>query len=142
MNFQIRDFKIEDYEAAIGLWKTDAGIGLSPADNKENIAQFLERNSGLSKVAAAGGLIVGTVLCGQDGRRGYIYHLFVDAGYRRRGLGKSLMEACLADLSQQNIQKSHLFVFHTNEEGKKFWKNTSWEERPDIAVFSKGIGIC
>ena len=142
MNVQIRDFKIEDYEAAISLWKTDPNIGLSSADDKDNIDVFLKRNQGLSKVAVSSDRIVGTVLCGQDGRRGYIYHLFLDPNYRRQGLGTKLIKVCLSNLNQQNIQKCHLFVFNTNETGKKFWNNTLWEERRDIAVFSKGSGVC
>ncbi len=140
MNFKIRDFTIDDYEAAIGLWKTDAHIGLSQADEKDNIGQFLEGNGGLSKVAVCRGQIVGTALCGHDCRRGYIYHLFVDQQYRRKGLGKSLVESCMDSLNKQKIQKCHLFVFNTNEAGKIFWNNTLWKERHDIAVFSKDTG--
>jgi N-acetylglutamate synthase len=115
MNPRIRDFEIPDYQAALEMWRSDANIGLSSADLKDNIRRFLERNSGLSKVAVSGKRMIGTALCGQDGRRGYLYHLHVDENYRRKGLGKKLVKACMDSLQEEKIQKCHLFVFDANQ---------------------------
>ena len=139
MDSSIRDFKIQDYNAAFELWKVDPNIGLSAADDRDNISNFLKRNPGLSKVAVDGKDIVATVLCGHDGRRGYIYHLYVAPDYRRKGLGQRLMEACLDGLRKEKIRKCHLFVFGTNELGKNFWTGTGWKKRDDIAIFSKDL---
>ena len=139
MNFQIRDFTIKDYEGAIDLWKTDPNIGLGSADDKDNIERFLDRNPGLSKVVCAGEEIVATVLCGHDGRRGHVYHLFVDEKYRRKGLGRKIVDNCLEALRKEGINKCHLFPFKRNELGKNFWKATAWKERDDIVLFSKDI---
>jgi N-acetylglutamate synthase len=134
-----RDFEIQDYDAAFELWKGDPNIGLSTADDRNNIEKFLKRNPGLSKVAVDGKNIVATVLCGHDGRRGYIYHLYVASDYRRKGLGQSLMETCLDGLRKEKIRKCHLFVFDKNELGKNFWTGTGWNNRNDIAIFSKDL---
>jgi ribosomal protein S18 acetylase RimI-like enzyme len=135
----IRDFYIEDYDAAVRLWKTDENIGLSSADSKEAIEHFLKQNPGLSKVLIAEDHIIGTILCGQDGRRGYLYHLFIHNAYRRKGAGKQLVQVCLDALKRINIHKCHLFIFKTNGPGKDFWKAVQWSQRNDIEVFSKDI---
>lgn len=81
----IREMSIYDYEMMLELWKQTPGIGLSNADSKDNIGLFFERNSGLSFVCEIERKIIGTVLCGHDGRRGYIYHLAVDSAFRKQG---------------------------------------------------------
>jgi ribosomal protein S18 acetylase RimI-like enzyme len=135
----IKDFEIADYKGAFNLWTMEPNIGISSADHEGNIAQFLRRNPGLSKVAVVDGRIIATILCGHDGRRGYIYHLCVDDNYRRKGLARSLVNACLDGLRKEKIQKCHLFVFYHNEMGNNFWSSTGWKKRDDIYVFSKNI---
>jgi N-acetylglutamate synthase len=135
----IRDFTIADYDKAIQLWKTDDNIGLSSADCREAIEIFLERNPGLSIVMSDNDKIIGTLLCGHDGRRGYLYHLFVDKSYRRMGTGKRLVDACLDNLKNQNIRKCHLFIFTINQPGRSFWEAITWTRRNDIDIFSIDI---
>ena len=100
MNSIIKNFTIEDYPSAFKLWQTDDNVGLSSADVRENIEIFIKRNPGLSKVAIDNGNVVATLLCGHDGRRGYLYHLFVDKRQRRQHLGSKLVEACLNSLKE------------------------------------------
>jgi ribosomal protein S18 acetylase RimI-like enzyme len=133
----IKDFEIADYKGAFNLWTMEPNIGISSADHEGNIAQFLRRSPGLSKVAVVDGRIIATILCGHDGRRGYIYHLCVDDNYHRKGLARSLVNACLDGLRKEKIQKCHLFVFYYNEMGNNFWSSTGWKKRDDIYVFSK-----
>lgn len=132
----------DDYQEVFELWKDGEGIGLSNADSKENIYRFLERNPSLSFVAVQNGKIVGTILCGHDGRRGYIYHLFVAELYRNKGLGRRLVNKSLEKLKEQRIDKCHLFVFDQNELGKDFWINSGWTLREDIVIMSKPINGC
>lgn len=139
MNSYIRNFEIKDYDDALELWKSDVNIGLSSADDKDNIVRFLKRNPGLSKVAFIEGQIAATALCGQDGRRGYLYHLYISPGYRRQGLGRVLVDACLASLRKEKIQKCHLFIFGKNEIGQAFWNGTGWTKRSDINIFSRDL---
>jgi ribosomal protein S18 acetylase RimI-like enzyme len=134
---ELRPFVLEDHAQALELWKRCPGIGLSSADEREAIAGFLSRNPGLSFAAWRGRDLVGTSLCGSDGRRGYLYHLAVDPAERRRGLGSSLASASLGALASTGIRKCHLFVLADNEAGAAFWRAAGWTPRGDIAVFSK-----
>ncbi len=127
---------IERYDQVLALWQRSSGVGLSSADARENIAAYLERNPGMSFIACAGEDVVGAILGGHDGRRGYIHHLAVDDDYRRRGIGARLVDICLAALEEVGIQKCHLFVFHENLDGIAFWQAKSWTLREDILVMS------
>lgn len=128
-----------DYQEMLELWKQGEGIGLSNADSEGNISRFLERNPMLSFVATDNGKIIGTILCGQDGRRGYIYHLYVVDSYRNKGLGGRLINISLKGLKEQGIDKCHLFVLEKNKLGKDFWIGSGWTLREDIVVMSTDI---
>ncbi|MCX7771748.1 MAG: GNAT family N-acetyltransferase [Clostridia bacterium] len=137
---QIEEMRIEDYDDMLELWQNTPGMGLSRADDKDEIAMFLKHNPGLCFTCSELGRIVGTILCGFDGRRGYLYHLAVDKAYRHRGLGKALVHKSLEALSKKGVEKCHLFVFKDNALGRGFWENTGWKQREDIVVFSKDVG--
>lgn len=130
---------LADYEAVVRLWRQTEGVGLNESDEREAIEAFLGRNPGLSRVGEHGGDIVGAVLCGHDGRRGYLHHLAVAKAHRRQGLGRALVEACLADLARAGIPKCNLFLFSDNAEGEAFWKHNGWNRRPDLQVMQKSI---
>jgi len=137
MSITISQFTIDAYEEIISLWKDCEGIGLSDADSKESIQKQLERNPGMSFVAYEKNKLVGAVLCGHDGRRGYIHHLGVHRDYRLQGIARSLITKCLAMLASVGIQKCHTFVFNGNTGGLNFWKKLDWSKRMDISVLSK-----
>jgi N-acetylglutamate synthase len=133
---QIRAFAASDHARACALWEATPGIGLSSADSFERIASFLVRNPGLSFVVTEGSELVGTILCGHDGRRGLIHHLAISLTHRRRGLGRQLVAQSLAALRGVGIEKCHLLVFLENAEGRAFWRSIGAEERTSLGVFS------
>jgi N-acetylglutamate synthase len=139
MPFQILGLTISDYETALALWRRCEGIGLSDADEKQPLTCFLEKNKGLNFKAVMGDKLVGTCLCGSDGRRGYLYHLAVDPAVRRLGIGKALVEQTLSGLHKIDIHKCHIMVFGKNELGLKFWQQTGWKLRPEIEIMSYEI---
>ncbi len=139
MSITVRKFTIRDYEQAYALWNASEGIGLSQADEKENIARYLARNPGQSFVATEDGALVGAVLSGNDGRRGFLHHLAVAPGVRRRGVGRELVKRSLAALAAQGMRKCHIFVIAANEEGKGFWRRIGWEERSTLVVMSRDV---
>jgi putative acetyltransferase len=139
MTRTIRSMTIADFEAVLRLWQATEGVGLNESDEREAIASFLARNCGLSRVALDGSDIVGAVLCGHDGRRGYLHHLAVARTHRQLGLGKALVEACLAALSQLGIPKCNLFLFADNTAGEAFWRHNGWARRPDLLVMQKPL---
>ena len=120
IDIQTREFRLEDYEAAIELWKRVEGLDVAEGDDRETISRFLKRNRGLSRVATDGSTIVGAALCGHDGRRGYIYHLAVDPAYHGRGIGKQLMDECLKGLKRAGLQRANILVAKDNPRGRDF----------------------
>ena len=137
MTILYREMMIDDYAGVYSLWEGSAGIGLSDADSRENISQYLAHNPGTSFVAYDGDTLVGAVLCGHDGRRGYLHHLAVKESHQCRGIGEDLVNHCLFALSALDIQKCHLFVFVENENARGFWEKVGWEERGDLVLVSK-----
>jgi ribosomal protein S18 acetylase RimI-like enzyme len=142
-NYDIAAFTSADYDEALALWKRTPGMGLSEADSRERIADFLLRNRRFSFAARLpeGGTLVGTILCGCDSRRGYLYHLAVDEGYRRRGIGAALAGRALAALKASGVDKCHLMVIAGNESGAAFWRAQGWTLREDIELYSKTISL-
>lgn len=130
---------IEQYDEVLALWQRCPGVGLSGADEHAQIAHYLLRNPGMSFVAMADGQIVGAILGGHDGRRGYIHHLAVDETFRRQGIGRRLVAECLSSLANAGIQKCHLFILHKNNEGIAFWEANDWTLRQDIHVMSRNL---
>ena len=139
MTITISPFVIDTYDEVLTLWQQCEGIGLSNADSQENIGSYLERNPGMSFVALNEGQIIGAVLAGHDGRRGYIYHLAVHPEWRRHGLGRQLVDQCLQVLKGAGIQKCHLFIFNDNTGGIAFWKSIGLDFRKDINVISRKL---
>jgi ribosomal protein S18 acetylase RimI-like enzyme len=139
MKVALREFAIGDYDAARSLWESAPGIGLSEADGRENIARFLDRNPGLSFVAEQEGGLVGALLCGNDGRRGFLHHLAVSAPHQRGGIGRALVERSLGALAAIGIRKCHIFVLADNQEGRRFWQRVGWQERTTLLVMSRDV---
>jgi len=139
MGLCIREMTIDDYESVRGLWESADGIDLAVGDAREEIVRFLQRNPAVSFVAEAAGDIVGAVLCGHDGRRGYVHHLAVEKDFRRRGIGRALAERCLAALRAAGIGKCHLFIRRDNSIGLTFWQRTGWIERAELRMMSRMI---
>lgn len=86
----IRQMAIEDYELVYDLWIHTPGMGLNTADDsKEGIARYLKRNPTTCFVAESGDKVVGALLAGHDGRRGYLYHAAVLPEFQRQGAGRA-----------------------------------------------------
>ena len=139
MEIRTRDFGIEDYEAAVDLWNRVEGLDVAEGDDRETIRRFLARNPGLSRVATEGSKIIGAVLCGHDGRRGYVYHLAVDPAYGRRGLGRRLIDECLAGLKQAGLERVNLLVAQDNPRGREFWRRCGWEDLDGAAPMGRDV---
>jgi len=137
MKVCIRKLALRDYHQVMALWRSCEGIGLTDADSREGIRSFLRRNPGLSFVAVMNGRVVGSALCGHDGRRGFIYHLAVAPLTRRKGIGRALANRCLSGLRSIGIEKCHIVVYRRNQAGRRFWANAGWVERTELTLMSK-----
>ena len=130
---RIRPMTIDDYDAVWALWMSCRNMGFNTLDDsREGIGRLLRRNPTTSFVAETGGALAGVILAGQDGRRGYIYHMAVAEAYRRRGVGSALVEKCLAALKAEGIHKVALLVFRYNDAGNAFWEKQGFDLREDV----------
>lgn len=140
MNCKLSPLTLADYDEVLALWRATEGVGLNESDSRENIAAYLARNPGLSFVARdESGRIVGAVLCGHEGRRGYINHLAVASAHRGQGIGKRLVEACFTGLKKAGITRCNIFVFADNADGQEFWRHNGWKARADLRVMQKQV---
>lgn len=80
----IREMTIDDYDEVYEMWQITTKRALSKADEKDQMERYLKHNAGMSQVAVVDGKIVGTVLAGHDGRRGFIHHMAVLPKFRRK----------------------------------------------------------
>ena len=136
----IKRMTISDYESIFELWKSTPDLGLRRwDDSKEGIHCFLKRNPNTSFVAYEDGRIVGTILSGHDGRRGYIYHTVVLGEYRRKGIASNLVKMAVEALKEEGITRVCLNIKETNEQGKSFWISKGWERKEFLGFYSKGI---
>lgn len=133
----LREMYIQDYDQMVELWHSIEGLSISNADSRTNIEKYLARNKGLSFVYEIEGRIVGTILCGHDGRRGFIYHTAVSPQYRKQSIGQQMVDRCMQQLKVEGIDKCHIFVIDNNEVGNQFWTRNGWDKRSGFSVYSK-----
>ena len=136
----IRTMTIDDYEEVYDLWIHTPGMGLNHLDDsKEGIDKYLKRNPTTCFVAEKEGKIIGVILTGHDGRRGFIYHTAVALEEREHGIGKALVDHALEALKQEGINKVSLVVFSKNEIGNGFWEKLGFSVRTDIIYRNKSL---
>ena len=129
-------FRPTDYDEVMALWCATEGLTLRDADSREAIVRYLERNPSLSFVARDAGHLVGAVLSGTDGRRGYLQHLAVAPSHRGRGVGRALAERAVEALRSLGVTKCHLMVSQENAAARAFWEHLGWQERADVVLMS------
>ena len=127
---------IEDYDGVRSLWMTIHGFGIrSVDDSREGVELFLKRNPTTSVVAVEDGQIVGSILCGHDGRRGCLYHVCVREDCRRRGVGKAMVVKAMEALKAEKVNKVSLIAFTKNDIGNAFWNCIGWTKREDLNYY-------
>ena len=117
-----------DYDEVRALWLTIRGFGIRALDDsREEIERFLQRNPTTSVVARADGEMAGSILCGSDGRQGYLYHVCVRESFRRQGIGTRMVGFCMQRLREEGINRIALIAFPRNDAGNAFWKTIGWK---------------
>lgn len=132
----IRMMTSADYEKVKELWMTIRGFGIrSIDDSREGVERFIRRNPTTSIVAEKDHEIIGTILCGHDGRSACFYHVCVREDYRRRGIGKTMAVAAMRQLQKEKINKVSLVAYKKNEIGNQFWNKAGWVLRDDLNTY-------
>ena len=136
----VRVMTIDDYDGVYVLWIHTPGMGLNTTDDsREGIARFLKRNPTTCFVAEEHGKIIGVILSGHDGRRGYIYHTAVLPSFRHQGIAAHLVDCTMKALEQEGIHKVALVAFARNELGNGFWEHMGFTVREDLVYRNKSI---
>ena len=136
----IRKMQITDYNAVYNLWLANKGMGLNDVDDSESgISRFLVRNPDTCFVAERNGKLIGVIMAGNDGRRGFIYHTAVHPDYHRQGIGSALVSAALEALQTLGITKVALVVFGRNTDGNAFWEKQGFTVRTDLTYRNKAL---
>ena len=137
---KIRVMTINDYDGVYNLWINTPGMGLNTTDDsKEGIEKYLKRNPTTCFVAECDGEIIGVIIAGHDGRRGYIYHTAVLPNYRNQGIAKKLVDTAMSALDEEGINKVALVAFRKNELGNGFWGKIGFDDREDLVYRNKNI---
>ncbi len=122
----------DDYDSVAKLWTNSSGVGVNPDDSKENISKYLERNPNTSFVAIENNEIVGAILAGHDGYRGFIHHTAVSGSHRDMGIGTKLVNVAVDAIRNEGINKVVLVAFKTNTLGNSFWEKQGFTVREDL----------
>lgn len=137
---KIRLMNISDYEQVYQLWLSCAGMGLNNLDDsREGIERFLIRNPDTCFVAEDDKKVIGVIIAGNDGRRGYIYHTAVSPEYRNQGIATKLVNEAMNALKNLGINKTALVVFSKNLGGNAFWEKLRFTSREDLIYRNKTI---
>jgi N-acetylglutamate synthase len=118
--FRLEPMTPSDHAAVLALWNSCEGV--RAGESEEEFARILARNPDLCPLARVGEQLAGAVLCGHDGRRGYLYHLGVAPQFRRLGIATALVEHCLARLAALGISRCTIFLIRGNTGGEAFWR--------------------
>lgn len=127
---KIRKMVIDDYLYVKDLW-LECELSEEPEDGREEVEALLKSSQGTGFVAQEHGNIIGAVLCGNDGRYGYIHHLAVAKVKRKQGIGKSLVEECIRFLQRRHVI---IMVRKNNEIGNEFWNHLQFQNADWIKV--------
>ncbi|EAH5552696.1 N-acetyltransferase [Campylobacter upsaliensis] len=137
---KIRAMQEQDYEKVYALWCEIKGFGLRSIDDSfDNISTFLKRNPNLSAVAELEGEIIGSILCGHDGRTGGFYHVCVHKNHRKKGIAHEMTKFCLEALKKEKINKIALIAFKSNDLGNEFWRHYGFTLREDANYYDLSL---
>lgn len=129
----IRPVEDRHVEAVVALWEA---CGLTRPWNppRADIARARGRPNSELLLALDGERLLGTVMVGEDGHRGWVYYLAVDPGRRGRGLGRALMAAAEAWLRARGIRKLELMVRRSNSAVTGFYARLGYREEPVVVL--------
>lgn len=139
MNVEYRTMTMQDYLVVKNIWMEADNISFSESDTEFHIEKYLEQNQNCSFVAVCEGKIIGTVLSGEDARRGFINHLYVLPEYRNQGIGNTLLSHAERALARKYPTKAYVFVKADNFKGIEYWKKNNYYLCEDFVTMRKNL---
>jgi ribosomal protein S18 acetylase RimI-like enzyme len=134
---QIRDLTPANVEATTSLWR-EAGLTRPWNPPELDLHRALDGTTSTVLGAFDDDRLIGTVMVGHDGHRGWVYYLAVDESQRGTGLGRHLMTAAENWLREHGAVKVQLMVRSTNEEVLGFYEHLGYEDA-HVQVRSKRL---
>jgi len=131
---KIRKFKIKDKNSVIALWK-DVFNPQNPHNDPELVINTkVSFNDGLFFVACENKKIIGTIMAGYGGHRGWIYSLAVSQKYRRKGIGTKLVNKALNELINLGCIKVNLQIYGDNQFVVDFYKKVGFSIEDRVSM--------
>lgn len=136
MNITFQAIHAGHYSQLMQLWTRAGQLAIRETDTPEALEKFLARNPNCSFAASSNNQLIGAVLAGHDGWRGYLYHMAVSPEYRGRRIGRQLVERAVEAIRKKGIPKIHCMVLRENISAQKFWISCGFEMRLELIDFS------
>jgi len=136
---RLREFSFDDdYSRVLKLWEgIETGMTVGRSDAPDEIRKKIQRDPDLFLVAEQDEKIIGSVIGAFDGRRGMVYHLAVDQGFRKQGIGGLLLTEVEKRLQAKGCLKCYLLVVSDNVNAMQFYEENGWREMKNDRIFAK-----
>ena len=137
----IRSAREADEAATVALWQA---CDLVVSHNDPHADFRFARAGAASEVLVAegkGGRIVGSVVVGHDGHRGWLYYVASDPEARSRGIGRALVQAAEAWLRERGVRKAQLMVRRGNAGAAAFYERLGFEQSA-VIVMQRWLDRC
>jgi ribosomal protein S18 acetylase RimI-like enzyme len=128
---EIRPAKSSEESALIALWAA-CGLTVPYNDPAADFRFASDKSNSDVLVAEQNGTVVGSIMVGHDGHRGWLYYVAVTPTARRQGIGRALVSAAEQWLKQRGVPKVHLMVRESNPEVAAFYNRVGYEPMPRI----------
>jgi ribosomal protein S18 acetylase RimI-like enzyme len=130
---QLAEATEQDVEAVVALWER-CGLTRPWNDPRQDLAKALGAADAAVILGFEGTALIGSVMAGFDGHRGWVYYLAVEPSRQRRGHGRALMEAAARWLQERNAPKLQLMVRETNAAAIGFYERLGFERQPVVTL--------
>ncbi len=135
MKFEIKAYEDLDHrDQVISLWKEVFGYEAAHNAPELIIDKKLEFDDGLFFVAVDDQSVVGTIMAGYDGHRGWIYSMAISPNYRNQGLGSKLLFFAEEKLSKRGCVKINLQILQDNKAVEKFYLQNGYQTEKRISL--------
>ena len=133
----VRPFEAADTETVVALWRA-CGLTRPWNDPYEELSRKCAEDPKGMLVATRGPDLVGTVMAGYDGHRGWINYLGVHPHWQRQGIATALMREAEDYLRQRGAPKINLQVRHGNEAVLAFYARLGYRD-DDVVGLGKRV---
>lgn len=133
MPLRVREMLESEAERVVSLWHA-AGVTRPWNNPHKDIAFAMSADQASILVAEDEDVLVGTVMVGEDGHRGWVYYVAADPQYRRQGVGRALMAAAEQWLQQRGIWKLNLLVRSDNVDVVGFYQRLGYADTGTICL--------